>query len=115
MKFSLHIYLLVLARLVQGLDLTKQAVFRKENQKYLANHVIKTRQAEDELKCAFYCFGHDSCASVSYKISGARKGLCELNNETSQRTSGNDERKNAEFVYLRFFKKVRKAWFHSIF
>ena len=93
--------------------MTKQAVFQREKQKYMANHVIETRQAEDELTCALYCIGHDSCASVNYKISGARKGLCELNNETPQKTTGNDEQTNPEFVYFYIFKKVRKIWLHS--
>ena len=95
--------------------MTKQAVFQREKQKYLANHVIETRKAEDELTCALYCIGHDSCASVNYKISGAHKGLCELNNETSQKASGNDEQTNSEFIYLYIFKKVRKFRFHSFF
>ena len=115
MKFLLCICLLILARLAQGQEMTKQAVFHRKKQKYLANHVIESRQANDELKCALHCIEHDSCASVNYKISGARKGLCELNNETPQRTSGKDERTIPEFVYLYIFKKVRKIWLHSFF
>ena len=115
MKFSLRIYLLILGRLTQGQHTTKQAVFQREKQKYLANHVIESTQAEDELTCALYCVRHDSCASVNYKISGARKGLCELNNEAVQKTTCNDERTNPEFVYPYIFKKVRKNWLHSFF
>ena len=111
MKFSLRIFLLLLARLTEGQETTKQAVFQREKQKYLANHVIETKQAEDELICALYCIGHDSCASVNYKISGTSKGRCELNNETPQRTTGNDERTNPEFVYLYIFEKVRSIFF----
>ena len=115
MKFLLCICLLILARLAQGQEMTKQALFHRKKQKYLANHVIETRQAEDELTCTLYCIGHDSCASVNYKISGARKGLCELNNETPPRTSGNDERTNREFIFLYILKKVRKNCLHSFF
>ena len=112
--FSLSIRLLILARLTQGQEMTKQAVFQREKQKYLANHVSEARQAEDELTCALYCIGQDSCASVNYKISGARKGLCELNNETPQTTSSNDEQTIPEFIHLYIFKKVRKIWFRSL-
>ena len=109
MKISLSIFLLMLAQLTQGQKTSKQAVFQREKQKYLANHVIATRQAQDELTCALYCIGHDSCASVNYKISGERKGLCELNSEISQKASGNDERlTTSEFVHFYILKKVRK-------
>ena len=115
MKFLFCIFLLILARLAQAQEVTKQAVFHRKNQKYLVNHVIESRQAKDDLTCVLHCIRHDSCASVNYKISGARKGLCELNNETPQSTSGNDERTNTEFVYLYILKKVGKIWLHSFF
>ena len=95
--FSLRILLLTSfpVGLTEGHDLTKKAFFRKEKQKYLTNHVMETRKAEDELTCALHCIGHDSC-------------LCELNTETSPRTSGNDKRTNSEFIHLYIFKKVSK-------
>ena len=116
MKFSFCIFLFIVTQLTEGEQMTKQAVFQRKEQKYLANHVIASRHVKDELKCAFHCIEHDSCASVNYKISGASKGLCELNNETTQKTSDNDElRTNPEFVYLYILKKVRKIWLYFFF
>ena len=115
MKSFFCIFSLILAPLAEGQEMTKQALFHRKKQKYLVNHVIESRQAKDESRCALYCIAHDSCASVNYKISGVRKGLCELNDETPQKTFDNDERTNPEFVYLYIFRKVRKIWLHSFF
>ena len=52
-----------------------QALFRKNKQEYLANHVIATKQAATELECGLHCVRHGSCLSVNYKISGFGKGL----------------------------------------
>ena len=34
---------------------TEEAIFRRKEQTYLANHVIKTKQAETELECGMHC------------------------------------------------------------
>ena len=65
----------------------KQAFFRKNEQKYLANHVIETKQAYSEFECGLHCVADGSCASVNYKTSGIGKGRCELNNNTLQGAS----------------------------
>ena len=116
MKFFLRFLSLIcfLARLTQpGQCLTKQVVFRKDEQKYLAHHVIESRQAEDELTCAMDCVAHDSCASANYKVSGASKGLCELNSEIRQEKSIHDKQTKPDYNYLYIFKKVSKFKFPS--
>ncbi|XP_028398876.1 lactadherin-like [Dendronephthya gigantea] len=78
-----------------------QAVFRKEQQKYLANHVIDTKHAHTESECYIYCVRDKSCVSVNFKTSGTGEGLCELNSKTLQEISYADESKhNAEFNHL---------------
>ena len=120
MKFSLRFLSLIcfLARLTQpGQCLTKQVVFRREEHKYLPNHVIESRQAEDELMCAMDCVGHDSCASANYKVSGTHKGLCELNSEISQEKLRDQEQTKLVYDYnhLYVFKKVSKFKSYSFF
>ncbi|XP_028396184.1 uncharacterized protein LOC114520158 [Dendronephthya gigantea] len=80
--------------------LTESAVFRIHAKKYLANHVIDTKQAESEFECGLHCVRKESCASVNYKISGIGKGRCELNNDAIQETSNGDEETNPEFNHL---------------
>ena len=83
----------------------EQAFFRRNEQKYLANHVIETKQAGSELECGMHCVADGSCASVNYKTSGIGKGRCELNNKTIQETS-DKETHNPEFNYLVVIKRV---------
>ncbi len=90
-----------------GECLVSQAVFRIKKQKYLANHVLETRQAETELECGMHCVGHGSCASVNYKTSGNGKGLCELNKK-SLREISDESMHNPEFNHLYIIKTVRK-------
>ena len=99
--------LLLISKLPQPGECSKQAVFRRNEQKYLAHHVIETNQAESELECAVQCVADGSCASVNYKTSGIGKGLCELNNKTLQDTSDADESAhNPEFNHLYVIKQV---------
>ena len=83
----------------------KQAYFLRKEQKYLANHVIETKQADSELECGIHCVANGSCASVNYKTSGAGKGRCELNNKTVQETP-HEEKHNPDFVHLALLKRV---------
>ena len=86
-----------------GNCLVKQAVFRVEKQRYLANHVIATKQAYSELECSVHCVADGSCVSVNFKTSGSSKGRCELNRETRKGTSVVDETtQNPEFNHLIF-------------
>jgi hypothetical protein len=88
---------------------TEEAIFRRKEQTYLANHVIKTKQAETELECGMHCVADGSCGSVNYKTSGIGKGLCELNSKTQQEASDADgSMHNPEFNHLYIVKKVRK-------
>ena len=54
--------------------LTGQAMIRRKEESYLANHVIKTNQAETELECGMHWVANGLCASVNYKTSGIGKG-----------------------------------------
>ena len=38
----------------------EQVRFQKSKQKYLANHVMKTKQADSELECAVHCVADKS-------------------------------------------------------
>ena len=90
-----------------GECLIEQAIFRRKEQTYLANHVIKTKQAKTELECGMHCIAYGLCASVNFKTSGIGKGLCELNNKTLQEISDAElNRKNHEFNHLYKIKKV---------
>ena len=92
--------LLLLFKIPQPVECLKQAVFRRNMQKYLANHVIATKQAATELECGLHCVADGSCSSVNYKISGKGKGRCELNNETNGEMSDANEEFNPEFNHL---------------
>ena len=98
--------ILLTLKTLQPVESSMQAVFRREEQKYLANHVITTKQAATELECGMHCVADGSCLSVNYKISGAGKGRCELNNKTLQETSEADQETNPEFNHLYVVKKV---------
>ena len=85
----------------------EQPYFLRNEEKYLANHVIETKQADGELECGILCVAVQSCASVNYKTSGIGKGRCELNNKTLQKApvEGTD---NSEFTHLAVIKRVSK-------
>ena len=51
----------------------EQAIFKRNEQKYLADHVMKKEQAESELECGSHCIADKSCTSINYKISGIGK------------------------------------------
>ena len=85
----------------------KQAIFKRNEQKYLANHVIETKQAGSELECGLHCLADKSCTSVNYKTSGIGKGLCELNDKTVEETSNVDEKiHDPEFDHLAVIERV---------
>ena len=116
MMFLLHVFVFFLSLLTQpGQCLTQQAPFGRKFKTYLANHVIKSTQTNNELECVMYCVRHDSCASVNYKVSGIGKGLCELNDQALQESSGKDEKTKPEFNHLYIIKKVSdfKSVIHS--
>jgi hypothetical protein len=89
-----------------------QTNFHINKRKYLANHVIETRQAETEFECGLHCVQHGSCVSVNYKTAGIGKGLCELNNITMQEVAGNADKsvnvvRDPDFNHLYMIKLVR--------
>ncbi|XP_028402774.1 contactin-associated protein-like 2 [Dendronephthya gigantea] len=84
-----------------------EALFRKIDGRYLANHVIETKHTETELECSMHCVAHGSCVSVNYKTSGISKGRCELNNKTLKDKSEDDESMNdPEVEHLYIIKKI---------
>ena len=108
MKIFLNIYALIfVTKIPQGVLGTKQAFFRRNEQKYLANHVIETKQADSELECGLHCVGDGSCASVNYKTSGDGKGRCELNDKTLQEIP-DEGRRDPEFTHLAVDNEVSK-------
>ena len=48
--------------------------FQKSEHKYLANHVMETRQVDSEKECVFRCAKNKSCTSINYQTSGSDKG-----------------------------------------
>ena len=81
--------------------------FQKSEQKYLANHVMETRQVDSAKKCAFGCAANKSCMSINYKTSGSDKGRCELNNKTVDKTDDVDEKiDHPEFNHLAVIERV---------
>jgi hypothetical protein len=104
---SICVLFFMISKISQGECSIKQASFVINKQKYLANHVFETKQAESELKCSMHCVRVGSCVSVNYKISGIGKGLCELNNKTLKEISDADgSMHNSEFNHLDIIKKV---------
>ena len=102
--------LLLTLKILQPVDSSMQAVFRRKEQTYFANHVIATTQAETELECGLHCVADGSCLSLNYKISGVNKGRCELNNRTLQETSEGSQETTSEFNYLYVVEKVRNYY-----
>ena len=90
----------------------REAFFRVDKNKYLANHVIETRQAETEFECGLHCVRHGSCVSVNYKTSGIGKGLCELNSKALRDIADQEKSvkvvNDPDFSHLYIIKKVRK-------
>ena len=76
------------------------SVFRRNAQKYFANHVIEIKQTSSELECGMHCAGRKSCVSVNYKTSGVGKGRCELNNKTIEETSYADRSTKPDYNHL---------------
>ena len=99
--------LIFISKIPQQCACTDQAFFRRNEQKYLANNVIETKQAYTELECGLYCVADISCVSVNYKTSGIGKGRCELNNKTLQETS-DEETHSPEFTHLAVIERVSK-------
>ncbi len=106
----------ILKQLQPGECLIGKAIFEIKKQKYLASHVIETRQAENELECGMHCLKVGSCASANFKTSGIGKGLCELNNKRLQEVSDDDGSiNNEEFTHLYIIEKVRKNIYTLLF
>ena len=86
---------------------SEQAIFKRNEQKYLADHVIETKQAGSEVECGMHCVANKSCTSINYKISGIGKGRCELNNKIAEETSSvHDKIHDPEFNHLAVIKRV---------
>ena len=86
---------------------SEEAIFKRNEQKYLANHVIETKQADSELECGLHCIADKSCASVNYKTFGVGKGRCELNNKTVEKTPEVDDKiHDPEFNHLVVIERV---------
>jgi hypothetical protein len=98
--------LFLLSKISQPGECLEHAVFRRVEQKYLANHVIATKIAATEVECGLRCIAEGSCVSVNYKIAGIDKGQCELNNKTLRESSDGDLELNPEFNHL-YIDKVR--------
>ena len=81
-----------------------QALFKRKENTYLANHVIRTEQSGSELQCAAFCSRESLCVSVNYKISGEKQGMCELNNKLLEDSIKN-QRIIPEFVFLQMVSK----------
>ena len=85
----------------------EQAIFERNEQIYLANHVIETKQAGNELECGLHCIADKSCTSINYKTSGIGKGRCELNDKTVEETPDVDDKiQDPEFNHLAVIKRV---------
>ena len=86
---------------------SEQAIFKRNEQKYLADHVIETKQAGSEVECGMHCVANKSCTSINYKTSGIGKGRCELNNKIAEETSSVDDKiHDPEFNHLAVIKRV---------
>jgi hypothetical protein len=99
--------LLFLLKISQPGECLEQAVFRRNEQEYLANHIIATKEATAEIECSMHCLADGLCVSVNFKTFGIGKGRCELNNGTIQEASYIDKQKNLEYNHLYIIVKVR--------
>ena len=98
--------LFLISKILQLGECSMQAAFHRSKGKYLANHVIATKQATSESECGIYCIRDGSCLSANYKTSGVGKGRCELNNKIIQDISEADQETKPEYNYLYVIKEV---------
>ena len=88
---------------------SEEAILKRNEQRYLTDHVIETKQAGTELECGLHCLADKSCTSVNYKTSGIGKGLCELNYKTVKETSNVDDKiHDPEFNNLVVIERVSR-------
>ena len=93
---------------------SEQAIFHKNEQTYLPDHVLKTKQTGSELECGLHCVAEKSCTSINYKTSGIGKGRCELNDKAVEETSEVDEKiHHPEFDHLVVVKQVSMHSFEA--
>ena len=85
-----------------------ETIFKRNEQTYLADHVVETEQAHSEIECGVRCIvSEKSCTSVNFKTSGIGKGRCELNKKTVEETSDVDDKiHHPEFNHLALMKRV---------
>ena len=85
-----------------------ETIFKRNEQTYLADHVVETEQEHSEIECALRCIvSEKSCTSVNFKTSGIGKGRCELNKKTVEETSDVDGKiHHPEFNHLALIKLV---------
>ena len=83
-----------------------QALFQRRQDNYLANSVVRTEQTRSEIECGSLCSRESWCMSVNYKESGEKRGLCELNKDTLEKSDENVQ-KTPGFVNLAILKSVR--------
>ena len=91
---------------------TKPALLLRNEGKYLANHIIETKQADSEFECGTHCVANTACMSVNYKASGVGIGRCEINDKTV-REAPDEERHEPEFIHLAVFERVSKLYMIS--
>ena len=94
--------LIFIVQIEQGFC-TKQALLLRNEGKYLANHIIETKQADSEFECGTHCVANKACMSVNYKTSGVGIGRCEINDKTVGEVP-DEERHDPEFIHLAVFK-----------
>ena len=93
---------------------TKQALLLRNEAKYLANHIIETKQADSEFECGTHCVANKACMSVNYKTSAVGIGRCEINDKTVREVP-DEERHDLEFIYLAVFKRVSKTIHNELY
>ena len=88
---ALFFFLIATTHLRESLA-SEEAILKRNEQRYLTDYVIETKQAGTELECGLHCLADKSCTSVNYKTSGIGKGLYELNYKTVKETSNVDDK-----------------------
>ena len=77
-----------LTLVIQSDGACKSSLFKLYNDRYLANHVIKSIRAMSQVECSMMCSGEDECESWNmYEAVPGRN--CELNNATVETESAN--------------------------
>ena len=77
-----------LTLVIQSDGACKSSLFKLYNDRYLANHVIKSIRATSQVECSMLCSGEDECESWNmYEAVPGRN--CELNNATVKTESAN--------------------------